>query len=116
MTYTVRHRGGSSLVSRDYACPDHGPFDTLVERNHAEERVPQPCPECGAASEQVISAPAVHTQFAVSASRGRNDAKPHHMALSTRALAEGQPLEEWRAQRSAQWVEHSRKERKGVMD
>lgn len=114
--YTTRVRGGSALVSRDYACPAHGPFDALVERNHAEERVPQPCPECGEPAELVLSAPAVHTLFAVSASRGRSDAKPHAMSLSTRAIAEGQPVSEWKAERKKQWQEHDRKQRKGVLD
>jgi len=98
--YTVKVRGaGARYVSRDYACPEHGTFDALVERNHAEERVPQPCPECSAPSEQVISAPPVHTQFVVSATRGPSS-KPPPGAPDFRPLAEGQKLSEWRKERA----------------
>ncbi len=103
--YTVRIRGAASLIARDYMCPEHGPFDALAARDSEDE---QPCP-CGMPSPRIDSAPAVHTQFVVSGSQGKSDAKPHHMSMDTRPLAEGMPLGEWKAQRKQLWEQERKR-------
>lgn len=105
--FTIRIRGASSLVSREYLCPTHGVFDDLVTSPPPEEHA---CPACGTPSSRSVSAPAVHTQFVVSGSRGKNDAKPHHRSMDTRPLAEGMPLSEWKRERAKVWdeVRHER--------
>lgn len=47
-----------------------------------------------------ISAPAVHTQFVVSATQGKSASKPHKDAMDTRMLAEGR-RNDFRKQRKA---------------
>lgn len=102
MTFTIKIRGGTGLVLAEYLCPEHGRFELLVERD-AKGDPPDsaPCQErvgvggiaypsrCCASSPWTISAPAVHTQFVITASKGKNASKPHPKAMDTRMLAEG---------------------------
>lgn len=106
--YTIRIRGGSSLVSRDYQCATCDvTFDDTVTNPPPATIV---CPVCSGPAQLTISAPAVHTLFTVGVTRGRNDAKPHPDAMDTRAIAEGQPIHEWKAERKKVW-EQDRKRR-----
>lgn len=111
--FTIRLRGAPpALVCREYLCLEHGTFDVLAD----PRSTCHPCPECDATCDRAMSAPAVHTQFAVSASRGANDAKPHAMTMDTRPLAEGMPLKEWKAARKKLWAEQDRKRVKKEME
>lgn len=105
MTFTVRVRGGSGLVLSEYLCPLHGRFEALVERDaKGDPPAEMPCPMmvecydgvirslvayCDLVSPWTISAPAVHTQFVITASKGKNAPKPHPKAMDQRLLAEG---------------------------
>lgn len=112
--YTVRVRGGLARTAREYHCPDCA--ETF------DDTVPSPppdtieCPVCSGPSHRIMSAPAVHVTFAVTASRGANDAKPHPMAMDTRPLAEGQPLREWKKERAKLWGQYRRKQVKELLE
>lgn len=100
MTFVIKTRGAAArITTSDYHCPEHGRFELTVERDASGE-IPEhmPCAECGASSERVFGGAAVHTQFVISATRGRNDPKPHKYAMDTRKLAEGRK-NEYRAER-----------------
>lgn len=114
MTFTIKVSGAGGPMLAEYRCPLHGVFELLVYRGAGgDPPAEQPCPvlvrhpkwgpwedmaQCLAPSPWTISAPAVHTQFVVTASRGRNDPKPHPKAMDTRMLAEGRK-NEFRRQR-----------------
>lgn len=110
--FVLKVSGGSSLTLREYRCPTHGVFEELVPRDTGDTF---PCPTCALAAERVFSAPAVHTQFVVSASGGRRDAKPHKFAMDTRPLAEGQSYTEWRKERHALFEEQRHKRVKELL-
>ncbi len=104
--FTIKVRGGG-LVLREYRCPDHGVFEEMVPSETGDWyrcRKETPDGECLNWGERCFtSAPAVHTQFVVSGSQGKNDAKPHQLSMDTRPLAEGMPLKDWKAQRKTMW-------------
>lgn len=105
--FTIRLRGAPpALVCREFLCLEHGTFDTLAD----PRSTCHPCPECDATCDRAMSAPAVHTQFVVSVTRGKDDPKPHARSMDTRALAEGQSLAEWKKERAKVW-EADRRER-----
>jgi hypothetical protein len=98
--FTIKLRGAPpSLVARDYLCSTCGPFDSL----QPPELLVADCPRCGQASERIDSAPAVHTQFVVSVTRGKDDPKPHHLAMDTRSISEGQTHADWKKDRAKLW-------------
>lgn len=90
-----------SFALHDYACPACGPFEALVSRPAPEI---EPCCWCQAPAERLISAPAVHTLYTVGVNRGRDDAKPGPYAMSTRSIAEGQSISEWKKERAKIWA------------
>lgn len=116
MTWTIKHtpRGGPMLA--DYECPVHGRFEALVDRDDqgnppshtgCEHEIALDDDEgydqiyaCDERSPWRISAPAVHTQFVVSATQGKPAPKPHADAMDTRLLAEGQ-RKKFRVQRKS---------------
>lgn len=87
-----------SLIALEFACPDHGRFDATHERSSAPDSMP--CPQCGRDSPWVISAPMGRVKLG-EVSRGKSDAPPPNV-MDTRALGEGMPVSEWRAQREKQ--------------
>jgi len=98
MAFVIKVRGGTGLVLAEYLCPEHGRFELLVERDvNGDPPAEQPCPViappadavCWESSPWTISAPAVHTQFVVTASKGKSAPKPHPYSMDTRMLAEG---------------------------
>ena len=104
MTFTIKLRGGGRMLA-EYECPVHGRFEEVVDRDvNGDPPTRLNCAawvdgdRCEEPSPWRISMPAVHTQFVVSASHGRNDAKPHPKAMDTRMLAEGRK-KDFRAQR-----------------
>lgn len=106
--YVLKMRGAPpAITTRDYLCADCGRWELTIE-NPAPDVVD--CPGCGEPAERVIGAPAVHTQFVVSATQGKSDPKPHRLALDTRPLAEGQRFNEWKQERAKLW-EQDRKRR-----
>jgi hypothetical protein len=110
MTFTIKVRTSpGSLITADYDCPVHGRFEVRAPRDdQGDPPATQPCPArsrrfsslpCGLASYWRPGAPAVHTQFVVTASRGPAEAKPHPEAMDTRPLAEGRKNEFRRARK-----------------
>lgn len=103
MTFTIKVRGGTGLVLSEYLCPLHGRFELLVERDTKGDppsEVGCPLPVdfffegdqagvCREPAPWTISAPAVHTQFVITASKGKSAPKPHPKAMDQRMLAEG---------------------------
>jgi hypothetical protein len=95
------------MILADFTCPHHGRFEALAESDADSA----PCP-CGASSPWSPTAPAVHTAFVVSASRGKSDPAPSKLATDTRPLMEGQRYSEWRKERKKVWREHDHAVRK----
>ena len=107
------------MILAEFRCALHGLFEAFADSNadHA------PCPvvvrlpglpghPCGATSPWSPTAPAVHTAFVVSASRGKSDPAPSRLATDTRPLMEGQRYSEWREGRKKVWREHDHAVRK----
>jgi hypothetical protein len=127
MTFIVKTRGDSSrLIEHEYLCDQHGRFSQLVPQADAPDSVPCPvevdCDHQGTSHACVCglpspwspsSAPAVHTQFVVSATQGKSAAKPHETALDTRPLGEGQKFHDWKKDRAKIWEE---KRKRRVME
>lgn len=103
---------------REYACPEHGTFDLVVEL--ASDTLKRPCPQCGAESWRTLETNII-TRVANSFYRGggkRSHADaPGTYMMNTEAIADGMPVEEWRAKREAMWSDHDRKtmKAKGLM-
>ena len=116
MTWTIKTRRAGGPMLAEYECPEHGRFEAVVDRDAsgdppASARCPHiarassasmfpnsvevPC-AVGRRSPWRISAPAVHTQFVVSATQGKS--APHREAMDTRPLTEGRK-NEWRRER-----------------
>lgn len=102
--YVTKIRGVRE-ASREYACPQHGAFDLVVDL--VTSSTPRPCPECGAASERTLEQH-VHRKVGNSFKRGKRDEMPP-WATTTEAIADGMPVEEWRAKRADYWRDHDRK-------
>ena len=105
MSFTIKHRGARGLVMAEYRCHHHGVIERLVQRDSNGDppgfvvcQIEGVNAQCCIA-EWTISAPAVHTAFVVTASRGKSDPKPHAKAMDTRPLAEGQKYSEWHKER-----------------
>jgi len=105
MSFTMRVRGDSSgLILSEFLCAQHGRFDALVSR----EAESSPCPACNAASPWTPSAPLSRVRIA-EVTRGKFEKPEHPGHLDTRALADGMPLNEWKAKRDAIRKERLRK-------
>ncbi len=118
VTWKVKVRAAGGLMLAEYACPDHGRIAELVERDEqGDPPGTRHCSavigwtsdadevRCGHIAEYAISAPAVHTQFVVSATQGKSAPKPHRMSMDTRPLGEGQHFNAWKKERKKLWEE-----------
>lgn len=101
--FTLKLRGVTE-AAREYECPEHGPFEVVVDL--ATSRDPRPCPACGAASERTLEVRYV-AKMAPSFVRGKRDEMPP-WATTTEAIADGMPVSEWRANRAKFWENHDR--------
>lgn len=109
MSDFVLKLSGVPEAPREYECPEHGPFETVVEL--ATSRDPRPCPECGKASERTITCN-IATHVNVHVPRGKSDPPPPH-AMDTRDLASGKvTMKEFRARRRAYHRDVKRREAK----
>jgi hypothetical protein len=116
-----------SLISAEYRCCSHGVFGVVVERD-ANGDPPEcwPCPElilgadesdldddvcCDYPSPWTISAPMGRVRTA-EVVRGGVDRPDSPFYLDTRKLGEGQPYEEFRAERDKLYAERRHKESK----
>lgn len=84
-----------SWIVRDYKCSSCGNVAEQMVRR-AEPELVEPC-ACGGIVLPVLSAVRGKVKIC-SFNRGKSD-KPPPGAMDTRALADGQPLDEWRAER-----------------
>lgn len=115
MTFTIRIRGAGGTIDHEYLCDTHGRFVASVSRADCPDSVQ--CPTCGLGSPwSPSSSPAVHTQFVVTASRGKNDPKPTPQSMDTRPLAEGQSYTEWRKERKKMWEVERHKRVKELLE
>lgn len=119
------------MIRADYSCPDHGPFEAEVE-SPAPDFMPCPapnedtscgdltCPDycqprpCGEDSPWIPSAVFGRVRM-VEAHRGKADARPGPLAMSTRDLGEGMSMQEWREQRAKVWQEHDHRTNKEIL-
>lgn len=107
MTFEIKIRGASTgLVRHEYLCPACGRFERDVPRESVPDVVL--CEDCGAVSPWSPSVVTCRVRM-VEATRGKSEAKPTATTLDTRALAEGMPMQEWRAKRAAMREEKRRK-------
>ncbi len=88
------------MVLDDFLCPTHGRFESFVEWN--VELVA--CPTCGEPSPwSPETAPAFKAQHAYAGSTMKSDAHQVEGIMNTRAIAEGQPVREWKKERAEYW-------------
>jgi hypothetical protein len=99
-----------TLIASEFLCDSHGRFDALVDRDAPDWH---PCPRCSAPSIWVISAPMGRVRIA-EVMRGGVDKPDSPMFLDTRKLGEGQPYEEFRAERDKLYAERRHAEGKDL--
>lgn len=129
MTFTIKLRGDQSgTVLHEYHCPVHGRFEADVPRASVPDAVP--CPElchedgyddgdgdghpCRASSPWSPSAVTCRVKIA-EVTRGKVEAPPTKNALDTRDLAEGMPMNEWRAKRAKLRLDERRKRNREML-
>lgn len=87
-----------SFVLLEFLCPEHDRFESLEDRATAPDAAP--CPQCGASSPWVISAPMGRVKLG-SVTTGKFEPPPHRYALDTRPLADGMKYSDWKKKRDA---------------
>lgn len=111
MTFAIKFRGDTTRpVVAEYECPACGRFTAIVERDHAGDP-PEivSCATCAGEAEYRISAVAGRVRrFEVV--RGGWQKPERKTYLDTRNLGEGQPIEEFRAERKKVWEEKRQRE------
>jgi hypothetical protein len=114
MTWTYRRRENpGSEVSADYECPIHGRFTRAVVRDEngdPPQVVRCKCPATGAEEWGMCGMPAawrpsapgaVHIRRAELVRGGGSERPPDRHVMDTRPLADGMPLDEFKARRAA---------------
>lgn len=137
MTWTLKLRGSTDRpIAAEYLCPVHGRFTRDVQRDaNGDPPAELPCPDrltvvdscalyatprhggsvCGLTSPYVISAPArVKVRLVEAAVRGKSEKPEFKTWTNTDNLAEGQDLEDWRADRAKVWEEQAWKDAKEI--
>jgi hypothetical protein len=140
VTWTLKVRSaGGGTIPHEYLCPEHGRFTAEVSREDVPDEMP--CPEreprlvpatqflslsdaeklrsragnpCGLTSPWSPSGIACKVPLA-SFNRGKSEAPPNRNALTTRDLADGMPMSEWRAKRAKLHEERRRKRIKEML-
>lgn len=135
MSFVIKVRSSGGPMVAEYLCPLHGRFEVVVQRDangdppathacpaidsmlgasvdytHAQAPAgptEAPCPIDDA--EWVISAPLGKVALA-SATQGKVERPENPLFYDTRALGEGMPLNEWKAQRDKLRKEQRRKQ------
>ena len=116
MVWTLKVRGaGGGTIPHEYLCPEHGRFTAEVPRDNVPDEVF--CDEiehgndnniCGLTSPWSPSGITCKVAIA-SFNRGKAEAPPNRQSLTTRDLADGMPMSEWRAKRAKLREERRRK-------
>jgi hypothetical protein len=131
MTWTYKHTRSDRPIVAEYLCPVHGRFELTVERDaNGDPPASSECPvrpsrvvprwvgsdePCGAASPYAISAPGAARVKAFEVVRGGWEKPERPTYFDTRKLGEGQPLEEFRAERAKVWEERRWAENKELL-
>ena len=124
-SWVVKVRGVTGgTVLHDYCCPEHGVLEAAVPRDAVPDEVPcwveldgsdeRPPRYCGLTSPWSPSVVSCRVR-AVETTRGKSEAPPTPMALTTRDLAEGMPINEWKAKRAKLHKERRRAQIKAAM-
>lgn len=140
MTWTYKHTRSDRPIVAEYLCPVHGRFALEVPRDeNGDPPEKMPCPTryeprqfalfgadakrreeiralhvCGRSAPYVISAPMGKVKhFEVVRGKWEKPERPTY--FDTRKLGEGQPLEEFRAERAKVWEEHRWHENKELL-
>jgi len=104
MTFRIIVRGSPRPVRHDFLCPVHGHFTALVDSGTDEKLCPARGNDgnwCGVVSPwSPRSSPAMRVRR-VEATRGNHEKAEHKGWLDTTNLEEGQPWEEFEAERDA---------------
>jgi hypothetical protein len=123
MAFTIKLRGASSgTIQHEYLCPVHGRFTADVPRADVPDEVfcparytdgkswgpAQKVNTCGLTSPWSPSSIATKIST-IGFSRGKAEEAPTKHALTTRDLADGMPMNEWRAKRAKLREERRRK-------
>lgn len=93
------------MILSDFLCPVHGPFEALAPSSADTA----PCPECGFDSPWLPS-PVSGRVVRGAVSQGKSDPPPFAHATDTRAIGEGQSVDEWKAERRKMWQSKRRDE------
>lgn len=119
MTWTLKVRSNpGSTITADYECPAHGRFQLTIERDengdppewvhctwrntNYEDVLPPPAIHCYLACQHVMSAPGAVGVKQGEMVRGRSGERPSEKhVMDTSLLADGMPLDEWKARRAA---------------
>lgn len=129
MTFVVKSRGDrSATIVCVYTCPEHGEFDAEVQRDeHGNSPDVIPCPVETARYPGSDAEPDAHRVAwcaldatwtpvpiacrvrRVEVTRGKWEKPERPTYLDTRKLGEGQPIEEFRAERKKVWDEERRR-------
>lgn len=83
------------MIIVEYLCPQHGRFESLEQRPPPDDK---PCPSCFRPAPWCISAPYGRVKLASATSHGYEAPPPG--VLDTRAIGDGQSVEEWKADRA----------------
>ena len=114
MTFKITIRGSPSpTIAAEYECPEHGRFELDVERSKsgdAPDMIACPIhPDCGLLAIWCISSPLCRVRKVEAMTRGKWQKPERSPWTDTSAIAEGQPLYEWKEDRARIW-EEKRKE------
>ena len=141
MTFTIKHTRSDRPVVAEYLCPVHGRFAVEVARDaNGDPPGEAICPArelsyvsdegryipsitaeptftrgCGAPSPFAISATGTVRVKNFEVVRGGWERPERPTYFDTRKLGEGQPLEEFRAERRKVWEEHRWRENKELL-
>ena len=98
----------------DYRCQKCSTtFESFEDRTAPPEVLP--CQShCDGEAVRIFSAPSIGTNWLGSVNRGKSDERPPGV-MDTRALADGKPLSEWKAERKAYWRDKDLAENKKLI-
>lgn len=126
MSFIRKYRGApTATIAAEYECEVHGRFEIDVERDpNGDAPDVIPCPvlqpgsdiddmPCGRAAIWCISAPLARVRRIEAAVKGKWQKPEFKTWTDTSAIAEGQPLYEWKEDRAKVWEE---KRRQDVVD
>lgn len=123
MTFRIRIRGATTgTIVLEYRCPVHGLTERSVPRGHAPDVIECDVPVATIEGMDLLvycnrlcpwspsRAPTVSIPIVSAGSKARDQDRPHQGYMSTRAIAEGQSVAEWKAERAEYWEERRKED------